>query len=439
VTFEKCNPLHKAHANIRHLLSSDSFPNFRQHNTSALIDLIVSLIRFRFYLVPGQDQYKMSQGHLKIKSLEDLSQVLASFRDDPNLALSIRALDVEENDLEDASNEDGGETVVGVEHNTEDYAARNAAQAQGFCDGIASIVQEIAQNGRLESFKWKASYYRAPIPTRPKTFWEALSKTAATLKALHLNFYTHEIHALRQQKLNPMPSPFLELECLSLVMDGGHGDDAKDFDNMLRNIPKLRSLTLSLPSCDLEKCRIQGLTYDWNFPFLSHSNLSAYINDDSGVPAFLTRHPSIQSLKYDVESDSPISIPFTSLPNLKALFVSGFSQVQKCVEEARAIKQLCISTSLGTTPCDLSPASSSALSCLEIETSYWNEEMVRSQISDLLPNFANLIEVGIEFQSDNLTWYEDGKEFHLDPMDVGLLVRTYLWHITGHQLLNTRK
>jgi hypothetical protein len=354
----------------------------------------------------------MAESHLEIKTLMQLSQALADFENQPELASRVRNIQIQENDVEDEP--DAGDDA-------EDDAKRNTAQAWSFCAGITSILEEIARTNRLESFKWIVSYYISPLPSRPKQCWEALSKVAPTLKGLHLSFYNHEIHHLITQGINPVPLTFGNLEFLTLSMDGGHGDDAVHFDSMLRQTPKLRSLSLSLPLCDLENCRIKGLTYDWKFPILEHFSISAFLNDDSGIPAFLARHPSIRSLSYDVDSETPIPEPFSGLPNLVALDLTSWRYNHR-VCGIPLVRQLRVGSSTSGMAAALSSVDLTMLCCLEIQSSYWHEETVQNLMNETLPKLTQLVEFGVDFQSGDLSWYEDGKRINPDPLDLELLV-----------------
>jgi hypothetical protein len=366
--------------------------------------------------------WKTAESRLEIKNLEQLSQALTDLKNYPFLASRIQIVEVEENDVENDGADEPDIAQTAEDDSESINAKRNTEQAESFCSGVTSIVNSIAQNGSLMSFKWAVNYYKAPLPSRPQQFWNALSTTSSTLKQLHIGFYTHEIHNLRKAAINPFLVPFERLESLNLQLDGGHGEDARDFDAMLGKLSILRSLTLSLPSCDLENCRIKGLTYDWTFPLLEHLSLSAYVNDDSGLPQFLSRHPSIQSLDYDLDSDKPITDPFARLSNLLALNVKPQYQNKDRLGVIPSLKQLRINSSFHDMEPVFSLATPTTLRCLDIQTSYWSEEGVRNLIKDVLPKLTELAEFGVEFQSENLSWYEDGKRFTQEPLGLELLV-----------------
>jgi hypothetical protein len=384
-------------------------------------------------LCPYLTLLTMAECHLEIKTLVQLLQARADFEKYPELASQIRSIDIEETDEEDESSNPDVEIAV---NDAEANVKRNTTQAQSFCTEITFILEAMAGTRCLQSFKWTVDYYDSPIPSRPKQYWEALAKIAPTLKHLHMSFYTHEIHALTKQSLNPVPVPFDELESLTLSMDGAHGDDATVFNCMLKRIPKLRSLNLSLPSCDLEDCRIKGLAYDWTFLALENFSLSAYVNDDSGVPEFLARHPSIRTLDYDVDSDTVMLGPFTGLTNLAALNLGSWRH-DSSICRIPSLRQLRIGRSLFETASALSSIDLTALRCLEIDTSYWHEEEMQNLMKETIPKLTGLLEFGVSFHSDNLTWYEDGKRFQPEPLGLDLLVcmRTSVLYIVGLYVL----
>lgn len=373
----------------------------------------------------------MEQGYLEIRSLDQLSEALIRIKADQTLASRIRTVSIDETDDQPKEDEDAprrsqlsGDEIAAQAAEEQMKAIGQTARRSA---GVTTLLEAIAEDGHLESVKWSLDSWNSKNCVRGKSLWDALARNAGTLKRLDLDFYTHEIHNLAEEGINPVPSPFPELQHLTLRMSGGHGDNAKAFDVMLRDLPKLKSLRLYLPSCDLESCRIQSLTYNWNLPSLIEFGIQAYVSDDSGFPAFLSRHPSIQTLKYDVESETPIRIAPTDLPNLRALSIESFAQdddlaQSDLIASSRPIKHLRVGKAPYHRYPKLAVVGESSLHCLEIHGS-WAEEQVQKSMKELLPKFTNLREFGVDIQSEDRTYWQDGQWHYPEPLNVTNLVR----------------
>ena len=65
---------------------------------------------------------------------------------------------------------------------------------------ITSILTDCSKHRKLEALKWHTG--RDDSLTRPAEFWEALSKTAPNLQHLSFNFYTHELHRMKEKGIS---------------------------------------------------------------------------------------------------------------------------------------------------------------------------------------------------------------------------------------------
>lgn len=356
---------------------------------------------------------KMSR--LEIEKLDQLTQALRDFQNDPTLASTIYAIDIHV-EIEEIENE-----------SDEDQKNREADLAISLCDGATRLLEAILNSGQLESFEWILDHYSQKIPARSEAFWTMLSNFSGDLKTLDLGFYTHEIHNLKKAGINPVPKPFIAVENLTLRMDDEHGNDAKEFDSMLKQINSIHSLDLRLPGCDLESCRIQGLTYDWQFPNLTSLSISVYIDEKSGLPDFISRHPTIEVLEYNVDSDSPLSVSFSSLPNLRAFSLGrrADNSVATAVDKTNGLNTITHLRVHDAEDAEFFMAHpKNTVRCLEIESSFWDYDAanVCESFKGLLPRLTRIEELGIEFQSGNISWREDGVWVHPAPLNIIALV-----------------
>jgi hypothetical protein len=161
-------------------------------------------------------------------------------------------------------------------------------------------------------------------------FWEALAKVAPRLQHLSFNFYNHELHRMKEKGISvrggslessltvtssnafvffiqaKFPSTFPLLKSLYVDCSGAHGDDGSPIEKLLRGLPNLRVLHIKAPNCDLESCRIQGLTWAYKFPQLTHFAISIFYRSAQDIASFLANHPTIRTLMFDAEGDEPI-------------------------------------------------------------------------------------------------------------------------------------
>ena len=70
------------------------------------------------------------------------------------------------------------------------------------------------------------------------------------------------------------PSTFPLLKSLYINCSRAHCEDGGSIEKLLHCLPNLRVLHINAPICDLESCRIQGLTWAYKFPQLTHFALS---------------------------------------------------------------------------------------------------------------------------------------------------------------------
>jgi hypothetical protein len=129
-------------------------------------------------------------GHkLEIHDLKTLSKISYALSTSPSQARNITAVEVHHDSPLDPELED-------VESDT---GSPLATHSLAYADSeIAKIINEIWSNGGLESFRWTGSAINDIRVKRSPLFWEALWKSASTLKTLDLEFYVHELHDLGQ-------------------------------------------------------------------------------------------------------------------------------------------------------------------------------------------------------------------------------------------------
>lgn len=221
------------------------------------------------------------------------------------------------------------------------------------------------------------------------------------------------------------PSPFEQLLTLSLDLSGGHGDDASQVHQLLHSIHKLTSLSLRVPTCDLDACRIQGLGYDYHFPNLTSFSLHAWLDARSGLADFLLRHPSITTLDLDIDSydKRSIRVAASGLPHLRALAVGHTSQSHHLLSallSSTASRQI-THISLDALYQKTLPILASAgpyLHCLELSTYHvdeWREDPKKLPLRELLPSLPELVEFALDCPTGNTSC-------HPAPIDVNDLV-----------------
>ena len=122
------------------------------------------------------------------------------------------------------------------------------------------------------------------------------------------------------------PSTFPLLKSLYINCRGAHGDDGSPIEKLLHGLPNLEILHIDAPSCNLESCRIQGLTWAYKFPLLTHFAISIFYRSSQDMASFLANHPNIRTLMLSAEGEKPIPNFASLLPNLEALSMPGWGQ-----------------------------------------------------------------------------------------------------------------
>ena len=89
----------------------------------------------------------------------------------------------------------------------------------------------------------------------------------------------------------------------------------------MQNSPAIQSLELSFPLCDLENCRIKGITWEYTFPSLRTLTVSTYNSDNIALSNFILRHPQIETLDWNVDADDVFVLPKNSLPDLREISI----------------------------------------------------------------------------------------------------------------------
>ena len=360
---------------------------------------------------------------LKVSGLRELSGIVDAFKADPQYASTTTSLVID--DEEDDAWEDDRES----------QGTERMARA---CEHLVTIIDMIMLHDQLESFKWTGYELSQSRVVRSETFWKALAKTAPSLKHLNLGFYVHEIHGL--SKVEIFPSHFENLESLELDLSGGHGDDATEVDKMLRMIRSVKRLVLDLPTCDLESCRIQGLSYEYHLPKLENLSLSVYDSPGSGLVEFLVRHTSVEILCLNFDSDESLQFSETTLPGLRALKVNSFGRSLfhglLSQSAARPLDHLDAGSWNKDSYAEI-PKLAATLTCLEIQDSFdaWREGDFPQQLKEILSQLPNLQELALDLPTGNTSWRnEDGTRGGPRPMDADDLVSPRLCCALMHEL-----
>lgn len=130
----------------------------------------------------------MFQGNgLRINDLQSLSEIVLKLKSDSSIARQITTIEVEEKeDDESELNADGDSPVIPPE------------EYEKFGIEMSKVIDEIQQNGGLETFRWTGVNQKN---TRPDAFWLSLWRTATTLNNLNIEFSVHELHKLSKSEL----------------------------------------------------------------------------------------------------------------------------------------------------------------------------------------------------------------------------------------------
>lgn len=219
---------------------------------------------------------------------------------------------------------------------------------------------------------------------------------------------------------------------LNLDLSGGHGDDASQVHQMLHHTHKLTSLSLQLPGCDLENCRIRGITYDYHFPELESFSLHGWVTSGPELPDFLLRHPLIKNLCFSLSSDEEdgIQMAANAIPNLRALSINEMSRLRILSEflassTPRQIKYLRLESWKTEYLATLRDAGKD-LQCLEMSTyniDEWREDASKSPLRSLMPSLPELLEFTLDCPTGSTLWKnENGEWQNPEPIDSDDLV-----------------
>jgi len=157
-----------------------------------------------------------AQTILEFSSLSELSETASDLISNPSRAALIKAIQIRD----DGSNE-------GLEEE-KPFVVDIGVDSSQASIGVATILDHVRREGSLESFSWTGYNMLRARGKRPPAFWEALWKTAATLKNLDLWFYEHE--PVLSPGYAPGPVSFELLQKLHLDVSNGHGDDGSIID-----------------------------------------------------------------------------------------------------------------------------------------------------------------------------------------------------------------
>jgi hypothetical protein len=228
------------------------------------------------------------------------------------------------------------------------------------------------------------------------------------------------------------PAPFSELLKLRLNISDCHGNDASQIHRLLHSTQKLNSLTLRLPYCYLEGCRIKGLTFDYHFSSLEDFSLHGWIDPSFGLADFLLRHSSIRtlSLLIDSEMDDDVEIASMALPNLRALALESSGTLQLLPQllsssASRQIKHLRLEQSI-TNCIPVFANVGQSLHCLELSTyqfQEWREDVNALSLVELLRHLPELLEFTVYCHTGTIYYSDtDAVGVQQAPLDFNDLV-----------------
>lgn len=226
-----------------------------------------------------------------------------------------------------------------------------------------------------------------------------------------------------------------------------HGDNGALVDQVLRNSSGVIDLTLYFPNCDLENCRLSGISWEYTFPVLESFTLMTYNSNSPSLSDFLVRHPSITTLTWNVYADDVFIFPPNSLSNLQNLNVDfhGETELVKALRNTGPIAHLRVDGCPHTSYADLTNLAET-LRCLELDSciSDWRassdfiaqdnidaggkerEEilpLLPGIIKTLLPQLHQLRELSVDLETSRTYCTGDnGESCHPRPMDVSDLV-----------------
>ena len=118
---------------------------------------------------------RFCEHRLEIRDIKKLADIVNDLESDPSQAFQITAISVIDDEFK-ASDSKGGNLLEseGIGESGPDFFNQISMQ-------MTRIVNELERSGSLESFRWVRGTNKEK-PTRATDFWEALWKTAATLK-----------------------------------------------------------------------------------------------------------------------------------------------------------------------------------------------------------------------------------------------------------------
>lgn len=207
------------------------------------------------------------------------------------------------------------------------------------------------------------------------------------------------------------PSAFPLLKSLYVDCSGAHGDNGSPIEKLLHGLPNLRVLHINAPNCDLEGCRIQGLTWAYKFPQLTHFAISIFYRSAQDIASFLANHPNIRTLMFNAEGEEPIPNVSSLLPDLEALSMDEWRQTTLDgyteLLSANPLRKITYFKA-GEFPYDqyqyrLIPQYAPSLRCLELSLSIEdirsNENTKYHAMKALLALLPDLSELAIHFSS----------------------------------------
>jgi hypothetical protein len=255
---------------------------------------------------------------------------------------------------------------------------------------------------------------------------------------------------------------FEVLQTLRINAAAAHGDNSSLLEHVLQNSPAIRDLDLSFPTCDLEGCRLQGITWRYSFPSLTTLSLRTYNSSNTSLADFLLRHLKIKTMAWDVEADDAFIFPANSLPELQALSINfhGNKNLVKAVFDRLTACRDLIHLKMDGCPhaSYLQVATlSKTLKCLELDpgVAYWREgfaepdeedeeatstlekETGMRNLSEIIRNIigkmGGLRELAVDLETGNTFFCEDGEWVNPDPLNLGDLVclSSLSNHMTG--------
>lgn len=163
-----------------------------------------------------------------------------------------------------------------------------------YCQPLIQLLGAIRAAGSgLESLLWRSR----PASARPPLFWTMLWYHAPTLCILDLNFAAHEVHSLPPPQVN-----FPALRTFRLNAEGAHGDNGSSIDTLLKSCPGLEALEFRWPRCDLTKCQIRNVTWDYKFADLKNLRLSGWDFAYEASSKFLAKCVNVEYFGDDFQS-----------------------------------------------------------------------------------------------------------------------------------------